>query len=300
MLNNRPQAWNHWGVSAAEVLVEALCEGKTTGLMAVYNGYEALPDRVFPVGDGRDTFWQLAMPYNAVPVQLDSNIYASNLLNYYSYQPIEAVSAGKDAFVFADERAALGHEFAWYITQERYENAMNWYGMSRNSAVAVPDLFRFAGSGEALPAPTGESGSADRLKVTFSDQYAIRLPYNAETGLYEKYQANNEPHVDAFSGQVVSFRNVFVLECVSGVKDDGYTREYDLSAGGEGLYLTDGTWQKIRWEKGSPMDPLKLYNAAGEELTVNRGASYIALYGGFTGQQVQVRSGETDLYPFEG
>ena len=42
---------------------------------------------------------------------------------------------------------------------------------------------------------------------------------------------------------------MFVLSCRAGIKDDGYTRDYDLTSGGEGLYLTGGTWQKIRWGK---------------------------------------------------
>ena len=77
----------------------------------------------------------------------------------------------------------------------------------------------------------------------------------------------------------------------------GVTRDYDLTSGGEGLYLTGGTWQKIRWEKGTAAQAFTFYNEAGQELTVNPGKSYIALYGGFDGQSVMVKGGDEKLNP---
>ena len=76
------------------------------------------------------------------------------------------------------------------------------------------------------------------------------------------------PRPDADNGARVSFNNVFVLYASSGVKDDGYTRQYDLS-GGTGLYLTDGAWQEIRWTKGDAAAPLALTTVDGATLDVN-------------------------------
>ena len=291
MLNNRESAWNQWGVCAADLVVEALFEGKTSTLMAVYGGYNNLPDKVGPVAEGRDTFWQMVMPYNAMPVQIGSNIYAANLLNYYSYQPIEASSAGTHAFEFDEERGLKGHEFGWYINQERLEDARSLYGMAAESETALPDLFHFGENAQG-------GSAAERIEIQFAPDDVIPLLYNEDEGTYDKYRADWEPQTDGNDEEAqLSFTNVFVLSCRAGIKDDGYTRDYDLTSGGEGLYLTGGTWQKIRWEKGTAAQAFAFYNEAGQELTVAPGKSYIALYGGFDGQSVMVKSGDEKLNP---
>lgn len=78
-----------------------------------------------------------------------------------------------------------------------------------------------------------------------------------------------------------------VLYASSGIKDDGYTRQYDLS-GGTGLYLADGAWQEIRWTKGDAAAPLSLTDASGATLAVNPGKTYLAIWGGYYGQAIQL------------
>ena len=50
--------------------------------------------------------------------------------------------------------------------------------------------------------------------------------------------------MDAGNNEQAAFTNVFVLYASSGVKDDGVTRQYDLT-GGTGIYLT-------KWRMGNP------------------------------------------------
>lgn len=65
------------------------------------------------------------------------------------------------------------------------------------------------------------------------------------------------------------------------------TRQYDLS-GGTGLYLTDGAWQEIRWQKGDATAPLALTTTEGGTLDVNPGKTYLAIYGGHYGQSLLI------------
>ena len=73
----------------------------------------------------------------------------------------------------------------------------------------------------------------------------------------------------------------------SGLKDNGVTRQYDLS-GGQGLYLSAGGVQTIRWEKGDALAPLKLYDESGNMLNVQPGRTYMGIYGGFAGQSLKL------------
>ena len=58
-----------------------------------------------------------------------------------------------------------------------------------------------------------------------------------------------------------------MLYASSGIKDDGYTRQYDMT-GGTGLYLHGGAWEQISWSKEDATGPFSLTAADGSEQTL--------------------------------
>ena len=129
------------------------------------------------------------------------------------------------------------------------------------------------------------------LTVTFSKTDSEQLNYNTGTGLYEKLNADGSPMTDADSGQQAAFTNVFVLYASSGIKDDGYTRQYDMT-GGTGLYLHGGAWEQISWSKEDATGPFALTAADGTPLTVAPGKSFIAVWGGYYGQALTLTAAD--------
>ena len=272
----------HWGLSSADVLVEGVTEGTTASLMALYANVDAI-SKAGPVGPGRDLLLQFALPVNAVPVHIDKNIYASNLLNTLAYQDLDGYHIGKAAFAFDQDRQNAGYreENCFYTTAELIRTGLQQYGASLDGANTP--LFRF---GERAPVDEADR-NATALTVTFSPDDSEQLTYQAESGLYLKTNADGSPTTDADNGQQVGFTNVFVLYASSGIKDDGYTREYDMT-GGTGLYLTGGAWETIQWSKEDATGPLRLTAADGQPLTVAPGKSFIAVWGGYYGQALRL------------
>ena len=205
-----------WGLSTADVLVEGVTEGTTASLMAIFSNADAI-SKVGPVGPGRDLLLQLALPLNAMPVHIDKNIYASNLLNTLSYQDLDGYHIGKAAFAFDQDRQNAGYreENCWYTTGEMIKNGLNTYGASLDGANTP--LFVF---GEREPVAE-DARNATSLTITFSPSDSEQLTYAADTGLYVKTNADGSPTTDADNGQQVAFTNVFVLYASSGIKDDG-------------------------------------------------------------------------------
>ena len=267
-----------WGLSTADVLVEGVTEGTTASLMALYANEDSI-SKVGPVGPGRDLLLQLALPLNALPVHIDKNVYASNLLNTLSYQDLDGYHIGKAAFAFDQDRQNAGYreENCWYTTGEMIQNGLSTYGTSLEGANTP--LFVF---GER-PAVAEDARNATTLTITFSADDSEQLVYAADTGLYTKTNADGSPTTDADNGQTVGFTNVLVLYASSGIKDDGYTRDYDMT-GGTGIYLTGGGWEQIQWSKEDATGPLQLTDANGQTLVVSPGKSFIAIWGGYYGQ----------------
>lgn len=275
-----------WGVAAADVLVEGVTEGNTAGLMALYADVDRI-SKAGPVGPGRDLFLQAALPLNAVPVHIDKNIYAANLLNTLTYQDVDGYHIGKAAFAFDTDRQNAGfrEENCWYTTGELIRKGLAEYGASADGDNTP--LFRFG----TRPEVAAENRNGTSLTVTFSKSDSEQLTYNESTGLYEKYNPDGSAMTDGSDGQQAAFTNVFVLYASSGIKDDGYTRQYDMT-GGDGLYLTGGAWEAIHWTKADATAPFALTTTDGTPLTVAPGKSFIAIWGGYYGQALAVTAAD--------
>lgn len=279
-LRNGEGSTPQWGVGKADLLVEGVSEGYDTTLTAVFATRNDI-SKVGPVGKVTDLGLQLVLPLSAVPVHIGKTTYASNLLNVLTYQDMDGLNVGTSGMAFDSDRYASGYreENCWYTTADLITAGLANYSMD-TTGTNMP-LFHF----EERPAPESQNGV--NLYITFSQTAGAELKYDAATGLYLRHNFDGTPTMDADSGQQASFKNVLVLYASSGVKDDGYTRQYDMN-GGTGLYLTDGAWQEIRWTKGDATAPLSLTDTSGATLAVNPGKTYLAVWGGYYGQALQL------------
>ena len=275
-----------WGVASADVLMQGTVVGTTPAMLALYGKVDEI-DRVGPVGEAGDLLLQFALPLNAVPVHIGKNIYASNLLNTLGYQDVDGLHVGKTAFAFDTDRQLAGYreENCFYTTADGVRAGLEFYGASANGENAP--LFRFAQAPAALP----ETQNGTTLSIAFSPDGTDQLVYDAATARYTKLNTDGTPLTDAETGEAAQFTNVFVLYASSGVKDDGHTRQYDLT-GGDGLYLYGGAWRAIQWSKADATAPLELQQADGTPLTVSPGKSYIAVWGGYYGQTLAVTAAD--------
>ena len=151
-LRNLTGSTPQWGIASADVLVEGVTEGTTASLMALYADAGSIA-KVGPVGPARDLLLQVALPLNALPVHIDKNIYASNLLNVLSYQDLDGYHIGKAAFAFDTDRQGAGYaeENCWYTTAELINSGLATYGTTL-SGDNTP-LFQF-GEREAVAPET--------------------------------------------------------------------------------------------------------------------------------------------------
>jgi hypothetical protein len=84
--------------------------------------------------------------------------------------------------------------------------------------------------------------------------------------------------MDGRTGTQLSFENVFVLQTNIHTRSDGYLMDVELT-GGTGYYVSNGSYQAVTWSKESETAPIKIFDAAGNEITVNAGKSYIGIIG---------------------
>ena len=271
----RPQ----WGIGTADLLIEANTEGENTSMMAVFDSCERVV-KVGPVSQGRDLFLQMVMPVNAIPMYIDCDIYTSNLVNWYTYQPLDGIYIGVNAYNLDGERDQTApQELCWYADSRLIPSAIESYGQSADGE--TPTFFHF----DEAAAPA--KGNGYRLEIGYGAQRTAQLVYGEAEDRYF-LKENDQDQLDAAKEDgLVRFTNVLLLMAPSGFKDDGVTRDYDLT-GGDGVYLSGGGAVQIQWKKGEADQPLQLFDAEGQPFSVRPGRTYIGIWGGFEGQSLRL------------
>ena len=102
--------------------------------------------------------------------------------------------------------------------------------------------------------------------------------YDEENHEYLK-NFKDSPHMDGISKEQLKFENVIVLETeIKPYPGDEVIKYVDWEGGenAKGYYISEGKMVPITWSKAGMYDPLKFFDANGNELQLNRGKSYIA------------------------
>ena len=68
----------------------------------------------------------------------------------------------------------------------------------------------------------------------------------------------------------------FILDTTITDYPDAYHRRVALE-GGEGYFITNGTYEKIKWTKGAAKNGFTFTDEAGNEIRLNQGKSWVCI-----------------------
>ncbi|MGN0571044.1 MAG: DUF3048 domain-containing protein [Candidatus Fimenecus sp.] len=270
MVENSPQARPQWGLSSPDVVIEGVAEGGITRMMWLYADAADMP-KVGPTRSARHDYVELAEGFDAIYVHFGGSVYAYDTLQKDGVDDIDGTKA--DGKYFArDNSRNVAVEHTAYTTGENIQKAISEKGLRTevNAANAYP--FAFADTKQTL-----SGGTCQSVLAVFSGDYKHTFKYNAADGLYYNYM-NSKEMKDA-DGTTMAVSNVLILYTnISNVagSDKGHV-DWDLN-GGNGVYVSNGTYQNIKWSKGTastPTAPLKLTDESGNELKLNTGKMWI-------------------------
>lgn len=271
MVNNHSKALPQSGIGSADLLYEIVTEGGITRFMAVYSDGYSFP-RTGPVRSARDQYVQLMLPYSPLYVHIGSSIYAASMLDAFRYLDRDLDGKEKSEIVQFDEVRAkeLDIEHCWYTSGALVEKGVQKYALyDRGEPLSVFDF---------LPQDAQRTPGHEAVDITikFSSYATTRFIYNNTLQKYEK-EMFGAPQTDALTDKTLAFKNLFVLFTDIGLYPDGELTEVEYNFGGVGYYFTNGGYERVRWLKGAPENPLKIVDINGNEITVkiNAGNSYI-------------------------
>lgn len=265
MINNDVRAQDvQAGLPQADIIYETEIEGGETRLMAVFQDAQKV-ENIGTIRSSRYAYIDLAMGHNAVYLYRGCDkVYAGPHLNDLDQIDIHEGNYGYRP----DNGLALEHTL--YAKGEKL-----WSGVSSKFKTTLENVKPWQTFAKEDEKVTLAGGNADKVTVAFSGNFKSVFVYDEQTGLYERNFKDKVP-TEYLTKQSTKVKNVVV--CLTKIVDypDGIHRNIALE-GGEGYYITNGTFQKIKWSKGESSASLKFTQEDGSELIMSPGNTWVCL-----------------------
>ena len=267
-VENHKDARPQWGITSADIVWEMEAEGGITRMLLMYADASRLPDQVGPTRSARHYFVELVEGFDAIFVHFGGSPQAYSAIRNHSVDHIDGMS---DSGAFSrDTTRNVSSEHRAYTTRERIETAIENKELRTEIEKDYLKPFKFNAQTKKLP-----DGKCSEMIVDFSSYATYTYTYNPEDNLY--YSSLNGNAFNDSDGNQQNFTNLIICYVDKTSLGDSKGRiSLDLSEG-HGVYVSNGTYQNIKWEKGDYSDMMKFYDANGKELSLNAGRSYIAL-----------------------
>ena len=310
MVNNIVAARPQRGLSKADILFEIKVEGGITRFMPVFTDYKTVGE-VGPVRSGRDQFFRLILPWQALYVHEGQSVVMQQYAIDYDYGKLNNNDGangyrdyGRVNWAGKSYNAgSLALEHTMYTNADNIANYISSQNVDMNRTYNST-FFNFVdyrlGTTRDL-SNSIDSAYSDKygpvvsdgqyVEIVHSQSYKTRFIYDESTNQYKMQQNYSDGQwrdtVDeAADNKVLTFPNVIVLYTdihtyPGHEKTDLQYVEY--AWGGVGYYCYGGKCEKIYWQKGTPLEALRLYylNENGQcsdtPCEINIGKSYVTI-----------------------
>jgi len=258
----RPQS----GLSAANLVYEALAEGGITRFLAVFSGTADLPE-IGPVRSARVYYLDWATELGAAYIHCGGDPYALRLIKQYKMRDLDQSYNGY-FFWRKDELAAPHNLFTKTALLVEAVNAKGWLDQGNFK----PWLFKTEATLDSRPENTAD------ISIDFSSpSYAVVWKYDRENNQYLRYNGGF-PHLDKNNGEQIKAKNVVVQFMVAAFKDDDLAKGrlgMHTIGGDKALIFRDGEAISSIWKKNYREDRTRFYTTDWKEIEFDPGTIWI-------------------------
>ena len=281
MIENSTDARPQSGLNAAGVVYEAIAEGGITRFMAIYK--DELPAWVGPIRSARQTFVQLARPYNCGYVHVGGATNAVNTLNSSGYRNLDGGWVEGQYVFRTDDR---------YAPHNVYTDASHLKEWSDNKGWRESKFTGFKRiKPDTLIEPTERNATTITVIMAGDDSYNVRWTYNVGTNKYSRAHIAGGAHMDRAKNNQqsqITTDVVITMKTSTVSRPQAKTGFYDhvVTGSGEAYVFQNGTVQKATWRRANDTDELKFFSDNNTEIELNRGHTWISIYNNTAGGSV--------------
>jgi hypothetical protein len=261
---------DQWGISQADIVYEALVEGGITRLLGIGENYSW--DRLGSIRSARHYFASFADEYDAIFIHYGKTKYAKSKLKELGLDNLDGETAIGNTVFYRDKSMKAPHNA--FTSIDRIQKGIEKKKYRTQYQEDYKPHFSFYKEDTDIAGNT----AARTVTIRFSSQYKPYFEFNPQDKLYYRFQFKNT-HKDANTGKQLAFKNIIVQFVKEWNIDKNGYQTMDLEdASGKGYYITNGKVVEITWKKNEKNRWMRYYDAAGNELAINPGKTYIAVF----------------------
>lgn len=260
----RPQA----GLSFAQVVYEIVVEGGITRFMAIYAG--EMPEVIGPVRSARPTYLEFASEYDALYAHAGGSPDALQAIDGLAIKSLSAL-VEDSRFFYRDGSKVAPHNL--FTSSNLLALARRDKGL--DTEIAEFDSWIFKNDTKPKTKPNTDLS----LTVDFGSGplYVAQYNYTYKTNSYSRWTGGEE-QIDAVTGKPLVIKNVIVQVVPAAIPagDDGRVN-FNVTGEGKVYVARDGEIIEGTWKKADRTSRTLWYDSVGKEITLNRGATWIAI-----------------------
>lgn len=306
MVENPKAARPQSGLSAADVVYEAIAEGGITRFLAVYYCQDA--DFVGPVRSARTYYLDWISEYGVSP--LYAHVGGANTpgpadalgqierYGWGGFNDLNQFSIGFPTFIRDYDR--LGPDTPTEHTVYA-STAKLWDFAAKKRSLTNVEIddrtkkeiawdqtfipYKFKEDATLADRPSGISAqfALSGGQTAYASDYIVKWQYDRASNSYLRFNGG-EAHKDLNTNQQLVAKNIALLFMPMTIADDGYSEEghgahtlYNNKGSGKAKFLIDGQVIDGTWAKKTRTDKTKFFDSKGIELALNRGPIWIEI-----------------------
>lgn len=275
MIDNHPDSWPQYGLSQAQLVYNALTEGGSTRLMAVYTSPPVGEDEIEKIGPVRS-----ARPYYLTWAK------GLNALYGHSGGSPESLEKIKEYNILNwEESSAYGLEYFW--RDYRYVGPHNLFTSNEKIAQARIDwglenkIPKYQGW-KFSPATPAHELVINNIYINYSlgVLFDVEYKYNTSSKLYLRWQDEN-PHIDALNKKQIAVKNLIIQFVPEEIRLDAEDRlAIDTIGQGEAWIFYNGQMIRAMWVKNSLEHRTMFYDKNNNQIIFRPGNIWIEVVPG--------------------
>ena len=279
MTPNESSAIPHYNLSKASILYEANVEGRMTRMLAIYEDWQDL-EKIGNIRSLRTYYGYWALEWDAFIVHFGGPFFVDEVLDKPDVQNLDGNASSVGFFRSSDRQAPHNA----YASGDGLTNLINQKGYSLTYR-GLSDENHYQFTTKADPNTLDQySDAKSAVKIDMSSCYPLTrcyFKYNEDDGLYYRYQhlsgSTDGPHVDAVTGEQLTFKNILVQYTKHEELGEGYLAFQCHDTTRDGWFFTNGKGIHVTWEKTTDFGATRYYDDNGNEITLNTGKTMVMI-----------------------
>ena len=270
-IGNTAASLPQYGLSLADILIEAPVEGGSTRLMTISQNYRAVTC-YGSVRSTREYLQIFAKSFDAISVFAGTED-TSEKIYYECGESLDYIAQNLTTTFYRDTRRQSPHNLM--TSGELLSLAIDDSGYRTQVEPSLP--YKIAV--DTTNSITTRNLTASNIELPFSSLQNVKFTYNASLQCYYRFQ-NGVAHMDASSNTQLKYTNLILLfgdSATQATASGEPTLSMSLVGNGTAYYINGGMATEIMWKKDAASSSLSFYDANGKLLTVAPGNTYIGL-----------------------